>query len=191
MRVLGMISGTSHDGIDVAVVDFELVGSVLEGRVGHTASTPYPDELRARLIAALPPAPTTLAEVCELDTLIGQSFAEAAIRPSWSKPRAFRPLLVTTASISALAGPMSYACSEPSRTTVMFEMPPRLSAPAPPSCSPSSSPSSTDTSGAPCPPAVMSLILTSDSTGAPVRSAIQAGWPICSVPSACVPSTQW
>ncbi|SDJ90849.1 anhydro-N-acetylmuramic acid kinase [Nonomuraea maritima] len=78
MKVLGMISGTSHDGIDVAVVDFELVGSRLEGRVGHTASTPYPGELRARLAAALPPAPTTLAEVCELDTLIGQTFAEAA-----------------------------------------------------------------------------------------------------------------
>ncbi|MFG1701177.1 anhydro-N-acetylmuramic acid kinase [Nonomuraea sp. NPDC049309] len=78
MKVLGMISGTSHDGIDVAVVDFELVGSVLEGRLGHTASTPYADELRSRLIAALPPAPTTLAEVCELDTLIGQSFADAA-----------------------------------------------------------------------------------------------------------------
>lgn len=78
MRVLGMISGTSHDGIDVAVVDFELAGSVLEGRLGHTASIPYPPELRARLIAALPPARTTLAEVCELDTLIGQSFAAAA-----------------------------------------------------------------------------------------------------------------
>ncbi|MEV0825925.1 anhydro-N-acetylmuramic acid kinase [Nonomuraea rubra] len=78
MRVLGMISGTSHDGIDVAMVDFELVGSVLEGRVRHTASTPYPGELRSRLIAALPPAPATLAEVCELDTLIGQSFAAAA-----------------------------------------------------------------------------------------------------------------
>ncbi|MBE1584959.1 anhydro-N-acetylmuramic acid kinase [Nonomuraea angiospora] len=78
MRILGMISGTSHDGIDVAVVDFELVGGLLEGRVGHTASTPYPAELRARLIAALPPAETTLAEVCVLDTLIGQSFAEAA-----------------------------------------------------------------------------------------------------------------
>ncbi|WP_344485539.1 anhydro-N-acetylmuramic acid kinase [Nonomuraea monospora] len=78
MRVLGMISGTSHDGIDVAVVDFELVGSVLEGRLAHSASTPYPQELRARLIAALPPAPATLAEVCVLDTLIGQSFAGAA-----------------------------------------------------------------------------------------------------------------
>ncbi|MFG6197514.1 anhydro-N-acetylmuramic acid kinase [Nonomuraea sp. JJY05] len=78
MRILGMISGTSHDGIDVAVVDFELVGGLLEGRVGHTASRPYPAELRARLIAALPPARTTLAEVCVLDTLIGQSFADAA-----------------------------------------------------------------------------------------------------------------
>ncbi|MEV4807559.1 anhydro-N-acetylmuramic acid kinase [Nonomuraea sp. NPDC049421] len=82
MRVLGMISGTSHDGIDAAIVDFaadfELTGGVLEGRVGYTASTPYPEELRARLIAALPPAPTTLAEVCELDTLIGQRFADAA-----------------------------------------------------------------------------------------------------------------
>ncbi|HEX4814495.1 MAG TPA: anhydro-N-acetylmuramic acid kinase, partial [Nonomuraea sp.] len=71
MRVLGMISGTSHDGIDVAAVDFALAGGALEGRVGHTASTPYPEELRARLVAALPPRPTTLAEVCELDTLIG------------------------------------------------------------------------------------------------------------------------
>ncbi|MEU6714852.1 anhydro-N-acetylmuramic acid kinase [Nonomuraea sp. NPDC046802] len=78
MRVLGMISGTSHDGIDTAVVDFSLAGDVLEGRVGFTASTPYPAELRSRLVAALPPAPTTLAEVCELDTLIGQSFAAAA-----------------------------------------------------------------------------------------------------------------
>ncbi|MEV4371015.1 anhydro-N-acetylmuramic acid kinase [Nonomuraea sp. NPDC049637] len=78
MKILGMISGTSHDGIDVALVDFALDGDVLTGRVLHTASTPYPGELRARLVAALPPAPVTLAEVCVLDTLIGQCFAEAA-----------------------------------------------------------------------------------------------------------------
>ncbi|MEV4397477.1 anhydro-N-acetylmuramic acid kinase [Nonomuraea sp. NPDC049607] len=78
MKILGMISGTSHDGIDVALVDFALDGDVLTGRVLHTASTPYPAELRARLVAALPPAPVTLAEVCVLDTLIGQCFAEAA-----------------------------------------------------------------------------------------------------------------
>ena len=78
MRVLGLLSGTSHDGIDVAVVDFAESDERLHGRVLHEDSIPYAPELRARLVAALPPAPTTLAEVCELDTLIGQAFAEVA-----------------------------------------------------------------------------------------------------------------
>jgi anhydro-N-acetylmuramic acid kinase len=78
MKVLGMISGTSHDGIDAAVVDLTLTGDELTGVVVHADSTPYRPDLRARLVAAFPPASTTLAEVCELDTLIGQAFAEVA-----------------------------------------------------------------------------------------------------------------
>lgn len=78
MKVLGLISGTSHDGIDAAVVDFTLDGDVLHGEVTATSSTPYDPALRARIRAALPPATTTLAEVCALDTLIGQAFADAA-----------------------------------------------------------------------------------------------------------------
>lgn len=78
MKVLGMISGTSHDGIDAAVVDLSLTGDELTGVVVHADSTPYRPDLRARLVAAFPPASTTLAEVCELDTLIGQAFAEIA-----------------------------------------------------------------------------------------------------------------
>jgi anhydro-N-acetylmuramic acid kinase len=73
-----MISGTSHDGIDVAVVEFDTHGDELVGRIVHTDSAPYDPQLRAALIAMLPPAPTTLAEVCELDTRIGQAFADAA-----------------------------------------------------------------------------------------------------------------
>ncbi|GAA5139481.1 anhydro-N-acetylmuramic acid kinase [Pseudonocardia adelaidensis] len=78
MRVLGLISGTSHDGIDAAVVDFALQGGVLHGHVLAVGTTPYDPALRARIRAALPPGATTLAEVCALDTLIGQAFAEAA-----------------------------------------------------------------------------------------------------------------
>jgi len=78
MRILGMISGTSHDGIDSAVVDFTLDGDRLRGSLVHSGSTSYDPALRARLIAALPPAQTTFAEMCELDTLIGHAFAEVA-----------------------------------------------------------------------------------------------------------------
>lgn len=78
MRILGMISGTSHDGIDVAVVDFTHDDGELAGRIVHTGSQAYDPDLRSALIAMLPPASTDLAAVCELDTRIGQAFAEAA-----------------------------------------------------------------------------------------------------------------
>ena len=78
MRVLGMISGTSHDGIDVAVVDFAQRAGVLEGTLGFSGSRPYDPSLRRLLMDMLPPRPTTLAGVCEIDTRIGQAFADAA-----------------------------------------------------------------------------------------------------------------
>ncbi|MEU5943486.1 anhydro-N-acetylmuramic acid kinase [Micromonospora sp. NPDC047548] len=74
-----MISGTSHDGIDVAAVDFTVRDGVLHGAVEYAGSSPYPEELRARLMRALPPSALTFAEACELDTLIGQAFAEVAV----------------------------------------------------------------------------------------------------------------
>ncbi|MFX4273230.1 anhydro-N-acetylmuramic acid kinase [Propionibacteriaceae bacterium Y1685] len=78
MRVLGMISGTSHDGVDAALVDFELDQDVLTARLVHGSSTPYPDKLRAELVDAMPPRPSSADEVCRLDTRIGQYFAEVA-----------------------------------------------------------------------------------------------------------------
>lgn len=78
MRILGMISGTSHDGIDVAIVDLAAGGEELVGRIEYTDSVPYPGDLRARLIAALPPAPVGFDAVCELDAGIGRAFASAA-----------------------------------------------------------------------------------------------------------------
>ena len=78
MRAIGLISGTSFDAIEAAAVDFELAGETIEARIVATRSVPYDPALRARIAAALPPAQTTLEEVCALDTLIGQAFAAAA-----------------------------------------------------------------------------------------------------------------
>ena len=73
-----MISGTSMDGIDVAVADVGFSGDTIELRPLGAASREYSPELRAGLGAVLPPAPTTAEEVCRLDTLVGQAFAEVA-----------------------------------------------------------------------------------------------------------------
>lgn len=78
MRILGLISGTSHDGIDAAVVELDAEGATLVASVLHADSTPYAPELRASLLAALPPSACDLAEVARLDTRIGLAFAEAA-----------------------------------------------------------------------------------------------------------------
>jgi anhydro-N-acetylmuramic acid kinase len=93
MRVLGMISGTSHDGIDVAVVDFAMDGGTLAGRIEYSDSVPYDPQLRARIIAALPPALPGFEVACELDTSIGQAFAAAAA-DALAAPGAGRPDLI-------------------------------------------------------------------------------------------------
>lgn len=78
VNVIGMISGTSFDAIEAAVVEFELDGTTIDARLIAHASLPYPDDLRDRIARILPPQSTTIEEVGQLDTLIGQCFADAA-----------------------------------------------------------------------------------------------------------------
>ncbi|MFD8218591.1 anhydro-N-acetylmuramic acid kinase [Streptomyces sp. NPDC059697] len=80
MRVIGLMSGTSYDAIDAAAAELTLEGEDLALRPLGMVGEPYDGALRQALAAALPPAATTLAEVCRLDTLIGQAFAAAAVR---------------------------------------------------------------------------------------------------------------
>src|SRR5471032_367262 len=78
-RVIGLISGTSADGVDAALC--EISG---EGRGGlavklvaeHTE--PYPDFVRQRVLRASDPEYGTSAEICELNFLLGELFAASA-----------------------------------------------------------------------------------------------------------------
>jgi anhydro-N-acetylmuramic acid kinase len=78
VRVCGLISGTSIDGIDAALVDFTADEGILTAQVLAVAGEPYPRQLRDRLLAALPPALPGAAELCRLDQEVGQAFARAA-----------------------------------------------------------------------------------------------------------------
>ncbi|GAA1548229.1 anhydro-N-acetylmuramic acid kinase [Kribbella hippodromi] len=78
MRVIGLMSGTSYDAIDAAAADLRLEGDQLVLTPLGMLSQPYPDELRNGIATSLPPASTTMEQVCKLDTGIGQAFAAVA-----------------------------------------------------------------------------------------------------------------
>lgn len=78
MRVVGLISGTSFDGVDAAVAELSLHGEEVRLRPLGATTVPYPAHVRGALEVAMPPAATTAAALCALDTRIGQVFADVA-----------------------------------------------------------------------------------------------------------------
>jgi anhydro-N-acetylmuramic acid kinase len=71
VRVAGLISGTSLDGIDVAVVD---IGEGIQ--VVSTATVPYPAEVRTAILS-VSNAATQTGTIARLNFLLGELFAEA------------------------------------------------------------------------------------------------------------------
>ncbi|WP_229401250.1 anhydro-N-acetylmuramic acid kinase [Micromonospora okii] len=80
VRVVGLMSGTSYDGVDVAAAEFTLDGETLRLRPLGFAELAHDAGLRAEIEAVLPPNPTTIEAVCRLDNRLGEVFAEAAAR---------------------------------------------------------------------------------------------------------------
>ncbi len=78
MRVIGLMSGTSVDGIDAALV--EITGAPeqpqIELLVGETYA--YPAALRSRILAVCDGDALPLAQLAQLDDTIAQTFAQAA-----------------------------------------------------------------------------------------------------------------
>lgn len=84
MRVLSLQSGTSADGIDVAIVDLDALDDgdrpALSLRPVLARTIPWSPTARSALLAAVAGEALTPEEFCRLDTLAGQEFADAAGR---------------------------------------------------------------------------------------------------------------
>ncbi len=76
-RVIGLISGTSADGVDAALVEVEEAGGFSGLRLIHALSLPYSPMLAERVRSA---SVLCAVDICDLNYMIGRSFAEAAAR---------------------------------------------------------------------------------------------------------------
>jgi anhydro-N-acetylmuramic acid kinase len=70
---IGLMSGTSADGIDAALVDFS--GS--QPSILCTHYSPYSPELREKILALCKPGDNEIERLGEMDTLLGKAFATA------------------------------------------------------------------------------------------------------------------
>src|SRR3712207_2840072 len=78
MLVIGLISGTSIDAIDAALVDIEREGVRLRLNLRAFMMQPFAPALRERVRALMPPESGSTAQVCEVNVLLGEAFAAAA-----------------------------------------------------------------------------------------------------------------
>jgi anhydro-N-acetylmuramic acid kinase len=79
MLVLGMMSGTSADGIDVALARIESAPPRLRAQLENFLAVPYPAAVRRAILRVAEGQPTSTAEISQLNFLLGELFARAAL----------------------------------------------------------------------------------------------------------------
>jgi anhydro-N-acetylmuramic acid kinase len=77
MRVAGLISGTSVDGIDVAIVQLSGSGPRTRLRLEAFQTVPYPPRVRRALLASCNATRISAAEISQLNFLVGELFGRA------------------------------------------------------------------------------------------------------------------
>ena len=78
MKVIGLMSGTSADGVDAALVDIRGTGHDLRVKLLAFRTVSYPPAFRARLLHEMTDG--RLSEVCHLNAALGDWFARAALK---------------------------------------------------------------------------------------------------------------
>jgi anhydro-N-acetylmuramic acid kinase len=88
MLVLGMMSGTSADGIDVALARISGSPPKLSAKLEGHHHVAFPAPVRKAILDLANGRPTTAAEISQLNFLLGEEFARAAISAckSWRVP---------------------------------------------------------------------------------------------------------
>ena len=79
LKVMGLMSGTSVDGVDACVAELSVTAGVFKHEILATHSRPMPEDLRARLLTAMADKHMALEELCALNVAVGELFADTAL----------------------------------------------------------------------------------------------------------------
>src|SRR5580700_8181433 len=87
-RVLGMMSGTSADGIDVALARISGAPPGISAKFEGHYHVRFPAVVRDAILRLANGAATTTAEISQLNFLLGEEFARAAVAAckNWRLP---------------------------------------------------------------------------------------------------------
>jgi anhydro-N-acetylmuramic acid kinase len=97
LRVIGLMSGTSADGIDVAITRISGAPPSIRAKLEHASSFPFPAEIRKTILRVAEGASTTSGEISELNFTLGNHFADAVTQTC----RRFRVPLSSVALIGS------------------------------------------------------------------------------------------
>ena len=77
--VIGLMSGTSADGVDVALVDITGSGLTTEIELRIFETIPYKPEIRERIFDLFDVETARVDEICEMNFVLGRLFAESTL----------------------------------------------------------------------------------------------------------------
>ncbi|MGQ9610915.1 MAG: anhydro-N-acetylmuramic acid kinase [bacterium] len=78
-KVIGLISGTSADGVDSAIVEIHGFGINTSISLIDFATYPYPNEILQRLFKLFASSTCRIEEICEMNFILGNFFAQSAL----------------------------------------------------------------------------------------------------------------
>lgn len=79
-RIIGLMSGTSLDAIDVAMVRIEKHGPTAKVKLEHFREFPYPPKIRSVVRELFDPKRARIDDICRYDFILGEVFAAAVLR---------------------------------------------------------------------------------------------------------------